>query len=491
MNYKLILKLIGNVLRVEALFMLLPLAVSLIYGSGDYAAFLWSILIVASVGSLLSLIKPGNKGFKPKDAFAVAGLAWLLISLFGALPFYFSGYFKGFIDCAFESISGFTTTGASILTNIEILPKGILFWRSFSHWIGGMGVLMFMLAVMPSMNASSVNLLRAESTGPSPDKIVPKIRETAKIMYLVYLAMTVLLVILLLIAGLPIYDSLVNAFSTAGTGGFSAMNASIRAYNNLAAEIIITVFMFLFGISFTLYFFLLGKKFMKLFKDSELKFYFGIVIAAIAVITINISGLYGGIGEALRHSSFQVSSIISTTGFSTADFNLWPTLSQVILVLLMVTGCCAGSTGGGMKLIRILILLKAVKIELGKIFHPGSVKAVSINEKKIDRETVSKTGLFFFIYFAVFIVSVMLVSIDNKDFVSSSTAVIASLSNIGPGLGAVGPAGNFSLFSAFSKVVLSFCMIAGRLEFFPVLIWFIPSLWKKRLSFQIKKRISV
>lgn len=481
MNYRLIFKLIGNVLRIEALIMLFPLVVSFIYGGGDHLAFLWSILILAAVGTILAKLNPKDKNFRTRDSFVVAGFSWILLSLFGALPFYFSGYFNSFIDCAFESISGFTTTGSSILTNVEVLPKGLLFWRNFSHWIGGMGVLVFMIAVMPSNNASSVNLLRAESTGPSPDKIVPKIRETARIMYLIYLAMTVLLIILLKIAGLPIFDSLINAFSTAGTGGFSNLNASFGGYNNIAAEIITTVFMFLFGVNFSLYFILLGGKFAKFIKDIELKVYFTLVIAAILIITINISGLYGGIWEALRHSSFQVSSIITTTGFATTDFNLWPTLSQGILVLLMVTGCCAGSTGGGIKLIRIILLLKAAIVELGKIFHPGSVKTVSVNGKKVSNDIVSKTALFFFIYFAVFFVSVLLVSIEGKDIVSSATAVIASLSNIGPGLGLVGPAGNFATFTPFSKVVLSFCMIAGRLEFFPLLVLFTPTAWKRGL----------
>ncbi|NLN82109.1 MAG: TrkH family potassium uptake protein [Clostridiales bacterium] len=481
MNYSLIFKLIGNVLRIEALFMLFPLAVSFIYGGGEHWAFLWSILILAIAGTLLAMLKPKDKNFRTRDAFVVAGVSWFLFSLFGALPFYFSGHFNSFIDCIFESVSGFTTTGATILNDVEILPKGIIFWRSFSHWIGGMGVLMFIMAVIPSINASSINLLRAESTGPSPDKIVPKIRETARIMYLIYLAMTVLLIVLLRIAGLPIFDSIINAFSTAGTGGFSNMNASVAAYNNVAAEIMITVFMFLFGINFSLYFFILGGKFAKFIKDIELKVYFGVVIVSILIITVNISGIYGGIAEGLRHSSFQVSSVISTTGFSTTDFNLWPTLSKVILVFLMVTGCSAGSTGGGVKLIRFIILFKAAGIELGKIFHPGSVKAVSVNGKKVDNDVVSKTALFFFIYFAVFFASVVLISIEGKDIVSSTTAVIASLSNIGPGLGIVGPAGNFAAFSPFSKVVFSFCMIAGRLEFFPVLVLFTPSVWKKSL----------
>jgi len=479
MNYSLIFKLIGNVLRIEALFMLFPLAVSLIYDGNDYMAFIWSILILAVVGTTLALLKPRDKNFRARDAFVVAGFSWILISLFGALPFYFSGYFNSFTDCAFESISGFTTTGSTILPNVEVLPKGILFWRSFSHWIGGMGVLTFVMAIIPSVNASSVNLLRAESTGPSPDKIVPKIRETARIMYMIYLAMTVILIVLLKIAGLSFFDSLINAFSTAGTGGFSNMNASIGAYNNLAVEIIISVFMFLFGISFSLYFFLLGRKYLKFIKDLELKVYFGIVIASILIIAVNISGLYGGISQALRHSSFQVSSIISTTGFSTADFNLWPALSKSILVLLMLTGCCAGSTGGGIKLIRFILLAKAVNVEISKIFHPGTVKAVSVNGKKVSSEIVLKTSLFFFIYFAFFLVSVLLVSIEGKDMVSNATAVIASLSNIGPGLGIVGPTGNYAAFSAFSKIVLSFCMIAGRLEFFPLLVLFTPSVWKR------------
>ncbi len=479
MNYRLIAKLSGSVIRIEALFMLFPLVVSLIYGSGDHMAFIWSFLILALIGTLLALVKPQDKNLRVRDAFVVAGISWILISLFGALPFYFSGYFNSFIDCAFESISGFTTTGSSILTDVEVLPKGILFWRSFSHWIGGMGVLTFMMAIIPSINASSINLLRAESTGPAPDKIVPKIKETARIMYLIYIAMTVILIILLRITGLSIFDSLTNAFSTAGTGGFSNMNASIGAYNNLAAEIIITVFMFLFGISFSLYFILLGRKFVKFIKDQELKLYFGIVIAAILIITIDISRLYDGIPEALRHSSFQVSSIISTTGYATADFNLWPTLSKGILVLLMLTGCCAGSTGGGMKLIRFIIMIKAVKVELGKIFHPNSVKSVSINGKKVNNDIVLKTALFFFIYFAIFLVSVLLISIEGKDIVSNSTAVIASLSNIGPGLGIVGPTGNYAAYSSFSKIIFSFCMIAGRLEFFPLLVLFTPAAWKR------------
>jgi len=460
--------------------MLVPLAVSIIYGGGDYTAFLLAILISTLIGIFLSLLKPTDKKFRTKDALIATALAWIFLSLFGALPFYFSGYFNSFIDCAFESISGFTTTGASILTNVEILPKGILFWRSFSQWIGGIGILVFLLAITPSINASSINLLRAEGTGPS-DKFIPKIRETAKFMFLIYFIMTAILIFLLYTVGLPIYDSVLNAFSTAGTGGFSIMNANISAYNNIAAETIITIFMFLFGISFTLYFILLGKNIKKFFKDEELRLYFGIIITAIIIITLNISGLYSGFLEALRYSSFQVSSIISTTAFTITDFNLWPTLSQIILLFLMITGCCAGSTGGGIKLARILILWKTLKNELNKIFHPGSVKTVTINEKNIKQDLITNTTLYFFIYFIIFFVAVLLISIEGKDLITSTTTIIASLSNIGLGLGAIGPVGNFAIFSSFSKIVISFCMLAGRLEFFPILLLLTPSAWKKTL----------
>ena len=479
MNYRLIFKMIGSGLRIEALFLLLPLLVSFFYGSGDHWAFIWSIAILVVIGTLLTRLRPKDNNFRLRDAYAVAGLAWLLFSLFGTLPFYFSGYFQSFIDCVFETVSGFTTTGASVLADVEILPQGIMFWRSLSQWIGGMGVLLFMMAVIPSLNASSINILRAETTGPAPDRIAPSIRETARIMYLIYLAMTIVLVALLCAAGLPFFDSVVNAFATAGTGGASIMHSSIAAYNNIAAEIIITIFMFLFGISFTLYFFLLDRKFAKFVKDSELRFYFGVAIVAIIIITFNIFDMYDGMPNALRYASFQVSSIVSTTGFWTADFNLWPTLSQIILVLLMIVGGCGASTSGGMKQIRVLILIKAAKNELIKIFHPGSVKAVSVNGRSISNDAVSKIAIFFFVYFAFFVVAVMLISIEGHDIVSNATAVISAMSNIGPGIGTIGPSGNYAAFTPFSKGVLSFCMIAGRLEFFPILILLVPTAWKR------------
>lgn len=480
MNYRLVSRLLGNMLLIEALLLIFPLSASFVYGASDAAAFLLTMLVAAVLGTPLSFVKPGEKKFREKDAFAAAALTWIVFSIIGALPFYFSGYFNGFVDCVFESVSGFTTTGATILTQIEGLPRGILFWRSFTHWLGGMGVLVFILAVLPTMNASSVNLLRAESTGLSPDRIVPKIRETARFMYLIYLAMTAVLTICLFISGMPVYDSLINAFSTAGTGGFSSMNASFGAYGNVAAEIIVTVFMFLFGVSFTLYFYLIKRKLGQFLKDGELRLYFGVVAAAIIIITINISGMYGSIGEALRYSSFQVSSVISTTGYVTANFDIWPTLSKVILMTLMVTGCCAGSTGGGVKLVRVLVLFKAFKTELGKIVHSKSVKAVTINGKKLESGAVTKAAIFLFVYFLIFLFGTALVSIEGKDIVTSVTAVISALGNVGPGLAAVGPVGNFSSFTPFSKIVLSVCMLAGRLELFPLLVLFVPSVWKRK-----------
>ena len=481
MNYRLILRLIGDVIKIEAALMVLPLIISFIYESGDHTPFLWSVPILALIGTNLGAIKVYEKQFRTKDAFLAVAFSWLTMSLFGAVPFIVSGLFPGFIDCVFESISGFTTTGATVLTEIESLPKGILFWRSFSHWIGGMGVLVFIMAVMPSMNASSVNLLRGESTGPAPGKIVPKIRETARILYIIYFALTGLLIVLLYVSGLPIYDSIVNAFSTAGTGGFSVLNTGIAGYNNLAAEIIISLFMFLFGINFSLYFFLLGKNYIKFFIDGELKAYVCITFGAIVIITINLfsAGVYKNVSDSIRYSSFQVSSIISTTGFSTSDFNLWPTLSQTTLVLLMFIGSCGGSTGGGLKVIRTLLLFKAAKNEISKLFHPEGILPVSLNKKNINSDIVSKTAVYFFIYIAVLCASVMIISLEGKDIISTTTSVIASLGNIGPGLGIVGPAGNYSSLAPYSKIVLSFCMLAGRLELFPIFALFTSYAWKK------------
>lgn len=478
MNYALILKLIGNLLRIEAAFLLVPLCVSLIYKSGDANAFLLSILILAVLGALLLFVKPKDKRFKAKDGFACAALSWVAFSFGGALPFYFSGCFGSFIDCIFESVSGFTTTGATILFEVESLPAGISFWRCFTHWLGGMGVLVFLLAVMPSMNASSVNLMRAESTGPTINKVAPKLRETARAMYIIYFVMTVVLVLLLLSAGLSLFDSLTHSFSVAGTGGFSPKNISVGEFDSALVENIISLFMFLFGVSFALYYAALMGGIKRFFTDEELISYFGVVAVSAILIAFDVRGIYGSFPVALRHSVFQVTSVISTTGFSTVDYGAWPTFSQIIIIFLMVTGCCAGSTGGGIKIIRLVILMKATKIEISKLIHPKIIKTVTVNRVKKDDDTVKKVGLFFFIYFTALFICTALVSIDRYDVLTSITAVIAALSNNGPGLGLAGPYGTFGIFSPFSKAVLTFCMIAGRLEFYPVLILFMPSIWK-------------
>ncbi len=479
MNYRLIIRLLGNVMRYEAVFMLPALIVSLIYNGDDRNSFIYTMLILILFGTLLANIKPSDSKFRSKEGFVAVALSWVTLSLFGALPFYFSGYFNSYIDCVFEAASGFTTTGASILEAVEPLPKGILFWRSFTHWIGGMGVLVFMLALMPNLKASAVNLLKAESPGPSPSKIVPKIRETAKIMYIIYFFMTVAHIILLVLTGMPLYDSLIHAFGSAGTGGFSSRNISVGAYNNPAAEIIIGVFMLLFGINFTLYFYLLKKNFKGFFLDEELLIYIGLVTASVIAITVQIFNIYGDFFTSLRHAFFQVSSVVTTTGYSSVDFNTWPTLSKAILVMLMFTGCCAGSTGGGIKMIRILILFKGIKSEIYKVIHPKIVNTIKVNKIKADEEIVNKVFMFFFVYFAILGMSVLIVSLDGKDLITTVTAVIATLSNIGPGLEIVGPMGNFSSFSNLSKIILTFCMIAGRLEFYPVLLLFAPSIWRK------------
>ncbi|MDR2903244.1 MAG: TrkH family potassium uptake protein [Clostridiales bacterium] len=479
MNFSIVFKLLGNVLKYEAVLMVLSLIVSLIYREQQAAGFVVTIALLLAAGILLSLIKPKENTFRLKEGFAAVALAWFALAAFGALPFFLSGYFSNYIDCFFEAVSGFTTTGATILTEVENLPRGILFWRSFTHWIGGMGVLVFMLALIP-MGASSVNLLKAESPGPNPGKFVPKLKETAKITYMIYFVMTIVQIILLVIAGLPLFDATIHALGSAGTGGFSNMNLSMGAYNNVAAEVITTVFMFLFGINFTLYFYLLRKDIKSFFKDEEFRLYLGIVLGAITLITVNITGMYGGsVLEALRHASFQVSTIITTTGYSTTNFDLWPSFSKMILVLLMLVGACAGSTGGGIKVVRVLTMFKTIGTEISRLVHPRIFKPVRLNGKKVEEDILSRIFMFLFVYGAFFIIATLLVSVENKDMVSNATAVVSALSNVGPGLAVVGPMGNFSSYSDFSTIVFSLCMIAGRLEFFPVLVLFAPSIWRK------------
>ncbi|WP_291632840.1 TrkH family potassium uptake protein [Clostridium sp.] len=480
MNYGMVLKNLGIVLVCEALAMFPSLIVAVIYGEKSEWSFLYTILILLIIGITLSLKKPKNRGIYIKDGFAIVAIGWLLVSFFGALPFYFSGVIPSFVDCFFESSSGFSTTGASILQQIEGLPRGILFWRSFTHWVGGMGVLILTMAILPSAGTGAVRIMKAESPGPSPEKLVPRVKETAKILYGIYILITIIEIILLKFAGLSLYDSLIHTFGTVGTGGFSNMNSSVGSYNNIYVEMIITSFMFICGANFALYYQALRGNFKGFFKNEEFKLYFFVVMISIVLISLNIYGtIYKGVGQSIRYSAFQVVSIITTTGYSTADFNVWPVFSKTILFFLMFVGGCAGSTGGGIKNIRFLLLFKVAKRDLQKIIHPRAVYSVKVGGKTINEQTLSEVLGFFFMYIMVFCGAVLIVSIEGKDLVTTITSVVATIGNIGPGLGLVGPTGNFSGFTDLSKMVLSFCMIIGRLEIYPILLLTFPGFWKK------------
>ena len=480
MNITAILNIIGHVMKYEIILLLIPFFVALFYGQGDANAFLYTVLLMIPIALILIKIKGKKNEIYAKEGFLTVGLAWIVISFFGALPFVFSGAIPSLVDAFFETSSGFTTTGASILTEIQSLPKGILFWRSFTHWVGGMGFLIFILALMPTFSGNTIHLLKAESPGPTPGNIVPKIKQTAKILYAIYFVLTLIETIFLKSAGLSWYDSIIHALGTAGTGGFSNMNASVAAFNNPAVEWIITIFMLLFGVNFVLYFQLIRGNVKAFFKSEELKWYLIAVFASIIIIAVNIIPFnHGDVTKSIRDSAFQVSSIVTTTGYATVNFNLWPTLSKVILIMLMFMGAMAGSTGGGIKTIRIVIIFKAIRREIDKILHPRRVKSVKIDGNVVEEETISGVFLFIFAYIIISLIAIFIVSFDNFDITTTVTSVIATLSNIGPGLEMVGPAGNFSAFSDLSKLVLSFCMLAGRLEIYPMLILFSPSLWKK------------
>lgn len=480
MNITAILNIIGHVMKYEIILLLIPFFVALFYGQGDANAFLYTVLLMIPIALILIKIKGKKNEIYAKEGFLTVGLAWIVISFFGALPFVFSGAIPSLVDAFFETSSGFTTTGASILTEIQSLPKGILFWRSFTHWVGGMGFLIFILALMPTFSGNTIHLLKAESPGPTPGKIVPKIKQTAKILYAIYFVLTLIETIFLKSAGLSWYDSIIHALGTAGTGGFSNMNASVAAFNNPAVEWIITIFMLLFGVNFVLYFQLIRGNVKAFFKSEELKWYLIAVFTSIIIIAVNIIPFnHGDVTKSIRDSAFQVSSIVTTTGYATVNFNLWPTLSKVILIMLMFMGAMAGSTGGGIKTIRIVIIFKAIRREIDKILHPRRVKSVKIDGNVVEEETISGVFLFIFAYIIISLIAIFIVSFDNFDITTTVTSVIATLSNIGPGLEMVGPAGNFSAFSDLSKLVLSFCMLAGRLEIYPMLILFSPSLWKK------------
>ena len=481
MNHKAIFSTLRKMLMAEGFLLLLPMIVSIIYGE-DFKPFLFVAVFLIIVGGVKNL-KASTDPIYTKDGIVIVGLCWLLWSAFGALPFVISGSIPNFIDAFFEVVSGFTTTGSSILTEVESLPKGMLFWRSFTHWVGGMGVLVFVSALIPLVKSRSMSILRAEMPGPNADKLVPKTKQTAQILYIIYFVLSAIMTVLLMCGGMPLFDSLCTMFGTAGTGGFSVRNASIAAYGSPYAEIVITVFMCLFSLNFSVYFLLLVRKFKTVAKNEEMWTFIGLFVVSTAIITWNVLsyGNYSDTGEAVRASAFQVSSIMSTSGFSTANFSNWPWLSQCLLFILMLIGACAGSTGGGMKVVRLVLTRKIIKRDLKKIARPKDVSKIRLDGNVVEESMLSGVKTYMLIYFVIFFVSFTILMFEGKDLVTTISSVATCFNNIGPGLGdIVGPAGNFSSWSYFGKIILSLDMLLGRLEIYPILLLFMPAVWKKK-----------
>ena len=479
MNYSICFYTLGTLLKVEAGLMLLPLMVCFLYGE-DPMPFGMVIAMLLVAGTLLTLRRPKNEAMYAKEGFWIVGASWILLSLFGALPFTISGQIPRFVDAFFETVSGFTTTGASILTDVEALSQGILFWRSFTHWVGGMGVLVFVLAVLPKSDAKTMYIMKAEVPGPTCGKLVARVRHTALILYGIYLALTVILTALLMAGGMPAFDSLVHAFGTAGTGGFGIKGASIGYYDSAYFDTVIGIFMLLFGVNFNLYYFLLLGDFVSVFRSEELRWYLGIVTGAVVLITVNILPQYGTVLRSLRYAFFQVASIITTTGYATADFGQWPMLSQTILVCIMFVGAMAGSTGGGLKVSRAVMLIKMIGKEIRHLLHPRSVNSVRFEGKQVDGATLKSVSSYFAIYMVCMVAVYMLLSLDAFDLETNLSATFACFNNIGPGLGAVGPTASYALYSPLSKIVLSLAMLMGRLEIFPLLLTLSPATWMKK-----------
>ena len=477
MNTSMIRYILGHVLKIEAILLLLPCLTAVYYQEIQGVYYLLTAAICIVLGFLMTLRKPKNNVFYLKEGCVATALSWMFLSVFGCLPFVFSREIPSFTNALFETISGFTTTGASILEDVEALSHCALLWRSFTHWIGGMGVLVFLLAIVPMSGGSNINLMRAESPGPSVGKLVPKIGATARILYGIYFGLTLLQLLLLYLNGMPLFDAVTTSIGTAGTGGFGIRGDSIAGYSD-TLQWIVTVFMILFGINFNFYYYLLFRQFRKALGMQEVRAYLLIILASVGFITLNIRHLTGGLFRALTQAAFQVASIITTTGFATTDFNQWPEASKTILVMLMFVGACAGSTGGGIKVSRFLISIQSVLSELHSYIHPKAITTVKMDKKPIDREVVRATNVYFITFLLVFATSVFVISLEGHDLITNFTAVAATINNIGPGLSQVGPAANFNFFSHFSKYVLMFDMLAGRLEFFPLLILLHPTVWK-------------
>ncbi|MCR4890561.1 MAG: TrkH family potassium uptake protein [Lachnospiraceae bacterium] len=484
MNYRMLARLNGEILIMEAIFMIPAMMISAWESNWNAAAsFGYSILIILVVSGILLLLSKGarRRGFYAREGMVSVGLIWIVMSALGCLPFVISGEIPHYIDAFFETVSGFTTTGASIVPNVEALSKGILYWRSFTHWVGGMGVLVFLLAIVPTSGNDrgfTLHLLRAESPGPSVGKIVPRMKQTAMILYILYLVLTVLDIFFLVIGGMPLFDSVCHAFGTAGTGGFGVKADSIAGYSPYLQNVT-TVFMILFGVNFSCYYLLIMKHFKEVLLDEELRLYLGVIFGSVILITLNLRGFYKTLEETVRHVFFQVASIITTTGYATTDFDLWPSFSKAILLGLMVIGACAGSTGGGLKCARFLLLVKGLRRNIRQVLHPQKVQVVRVNHRMVDEQILANTNAYLSAYVIIIILSTLVVSLDGFSFETNFSAVLCTFNNIGPGLAQVGPTCNFSAYGIVSKLVLSLGMLAGRLEIFPILAIFSRSTWKK------------
>ena len=472
MNKRKIVSFIGRIILIEAALMVLPLLVALYYGDGDAWAFAVTILAALIPGVLMARVRQSDRRLSSRDGYFIVAATWIIISLIGAMPLYMAGGFRSYWSALFEIASGFSTTGASVLAQPELLGHGVLFWRSFTHWIGGMGVLVFVMMVMPMENDNSMHLVRAEVPGPTAGKLVPRMRTTSMILYGIYAAMTMILLVLLLLLGMPLFDSFCMAFGTAGTGGFAVSSAGVAGYHSAYIEILLGIFMLLFGVNFNVYHLLLLGKVKDALKSEEVKAYLGIVITATVLISINTFSRVTGLGTTVRNAFFQVASIMTTSGFATVDFNFWPEFSKHTLVLLMIIGACAGSTGGGFKVSRLIILLKAMMAEVRHIITPKAINPVRIDGKPIDKETLNSTRIYAAAYLILICLFTWILSLDGKDLTTNVTAVLSCFNNIGPGLGGVGPMNNFGIYSDWAQVLLALCMLTGRLEIFPMLLLF-------------------
>lgn len=479
MNHRMVFNTIGKMVWAEAILLVLPYVVSLIYKEACASSILITIGVAAVIGTLLLLVfKKKDDVIYSKEGFLTVSLSWIILSLIGALPFRLSGEIPHYIDAVFETVSGFTTTGASILTDVEAMSRGLLFWRSFTHWIGGMGVLVFIMAIIPNVSKRSIHIMRAEVPGPVKGKLVPKLRDTAKILYAIYIVLTIVEIFLLRLGNMPWFDSIVHSFGTAGTGGFGIKADSIASYSPYL-QWVITVFMVLFGVNFNVYFLILIGRFKAILKSTELWAYFAVIAVSVLLISFNIYPIYNDISDTVREASFQVGSIITTTGYATDDFNLWPSFSKAILFALMLMGACAGSTGGGFKVSRVIILFKKIGSEIKRLLHPRSVKTITFEGKRLEEQTITGVAVYLAIYIVCFVLLFLAVSLDKFDFETNFSAVAACFNNIGPGFNVVGPAGNYADYNIFSKVVLSVAMLLGRLEIFPLIIVAMPATWSK------------